>query len=104
MSIVRIQRKGQVTIPTRLRIQVGLADGDLLEATAEKGRIVLTPRIGVEDEYTPAQRRAIDTRLDKAEADVKAGRLSKAFSNHSEFIASLDEAAKRVRTSNSKHK
>ena len=34
-TIVRVQRKGQVTIPTRLRVQVGLLDGDQVEAKAD---------------------------------------------------------------------
>jgi AbrB family looped-hinge helix DNA binding protein len=94
--IVKVQRKGQVTIPTRLRAQVGLVDGDLVEARAHRGRIVLTPKLIVDREYTPAQPRVIDARLAKAEADIKAGRVSKAFSNHSEFIADLQNAAAKL--------
>ena len=92
-TFVKVQRKGQVTIPTRLRAQLGLVDGDLVEARAHRGRIVLTPKVVVDREYPPAQRRIIDARLAKAEADIKAGRVSKAFSNHSEFIADLHNAA-----------
>ena len=95
-TIVKVQRKGQVTIPTRLRAQVGLVDGDLVEARAHRGRIVLTPKVIVNREYTPSQRRVIDARLAKAEADIKAGRVSKAFSNHSEFIADLHSAAAKL--------
>ena len=95
-TIVKVQRKGQVTIPTRLRAQLGLGDGDLVEARAHRGRIVLTPKIIVNREYTPAQRRIIDARLTKAEADIKAGRVSKPFSNHSEFTADLQNAAAKL--------
>ncbi len=95
-SIVKVQRKGQVTIPTRLRAQLGLVDGDLVEARAHRGRIVLTPKIIVNREYSPAQRRVIDARLAKAEADIKAGRVSQAFSNHSEFVADLRNAAAKL--------
>ena len=95
-TIVKVQRKGQVTIPTRLRAQLGLADGDLVEARAHRGRIVLTPKLIVDREYTPAQRRAIDARLAKAEADIEAGRVSKPFSKHSEFIADLRRAAAKL--------
>ena len=95
-SIVKVQRNGQVTIPTRLRAQVGLVGGDLVEARAHRGRIVLTPKATIDREYTPAQRRVIDARLAKAEADIKAGHLSKAFSNHNEFIADLQNAAARL--------
>jgi hypothetical protein len=43
-----------------------------------------------------AQRRVIDARLAKADADIKAGRVSKAFSDHGEFIAALDREAARL--------
>jgi AbrB family looped-hinge helix DNA binding protein len=100
-TIVKVQRKGQVTIPMRLRAQLGLVDGDLVEARAHKGRIVLTPKLIVDREYTPAQRRVVDARLAKAEADIKAGRVSKAFSNHSEFVADLRNPAAKLRGSKS---
>jgi len=99
----KIQNKGQVTIPTAVRRQAGLAKGDLVNFAFQRGRIVMTPKLVIDrsrfpiadGEYTPAQRRAIDARLAKADADIKAGRLSKAFSDHGEFIAALhDEAAR----------
>lgn len=94
-TFVKIQRKGQVTIPTRLRAQLGLTGGDVVEARAHRGRIVLTPKLVVDREYTPHQRRVIDARLAKAEADVKAGRVSKAYSDHREFTTDLHRAAAR---------
>ena len=45
----------------------------------------------------------IDARLAQAEADIKAGRVSKAFSNHREFIASLHNAAAKFGASEDKH-
>jgi len=103
MSIVKVQRKGQVTIPTRLRAEVGLLDGGFVEATAHRGKIVLTPKLIVDREFTPAQRRFIDARLTKAEADIQAGRVSKAFSNHSEFIADLHNATAKLGARKTKH-
>ena len=72
-TIIKIQRKGQVTIPTRLRVQVGLTDGDFVEAKAERGKIVLTPKLIVDREYTPAQRRVIDAHLAESLEQVKRG-------------------------------
>ena len=95
-TFVKIQRKGQVTIPTRLRAQLGLTGGDVVEARAHRGRIVLTPKLVADREYTPDQRRVIDARLAKAEADVKAGRVSKAYSDHREFTTDLHRAAARL--------
>jgi AbrB family looped-hinge helix DNA binding protein len=103
MCLLKVQRKGQVTIPTRLRAQVGLLDGDLVEARAHNGEIILTPKFIVDREYTPAQRRVIDARLAKAEADIKAGGVSKAFSNHSKFIADLHKAAAKLGAKKTKH-
>jgi AbrB family looped-hinge helix DNA binding protein len=99
----KIQNKGQVTIPTAVRRQAGLAKGDLVNFAFRRGRIVMTPKLAIDrsrfptadGEYTPAERRAIDAGLAKADADIKAGRVSKAFSDHGEFIAALhDEAAR----------
>lgn len=41
MSLVRVRENGQVTLPLELRNQMGLQQGDLLEASVEDGRIVL---------------------------------------------------------------
>jgi hypothetical protein len=46
----------------------------------------------------PEQRRVIDARLAKADADIKAGRVSKAFSDHGEFIADLHKAVTKLST------
>jgi AbrB family looped-hinge helix DNA binding protein len=42
-ATAKIQHKGQVTIPTRLRNQAGLSKGDLVEFTFQRGKIVITP-------------------------------------------------------------
>ena len=72
MSIlVKIQSKGQVTLPVSLRSQAGISEGDLVEAVFHRGKIVLTPKVVIDsltfptsdDEYTPSQRRIIDARL-----------------------------------------
>jgi AbrB family looped-hinge helix DNA binding protein len=106
----RIQDKGQVTIPTGVRRQAGLSKGDLVEFTYQRGKIVITPKLVInrsqfpnaDDEYTPEQRRRLDARLDKAEADIKAGRVSGPFETHEEFIASLHKAAKKYQAKKTK--
>jgi len=99
----KIQNKGQVTIPTAVRRQAGLAKGDLVNFAFQRGKIVITPRLVIDrsqfpnadDEYTPAQRRIIDARLAKADADIKSGRVSRVFETHEEFIADLHKEAKK---------
>ena len=83
-TLVKVQHKGQVTIPSWLRQQAGIAEGDLVEATFRRGHIVLTPKVVVDrtavpnadGEYTPAQRSAINARLAKADKEIKSGRPS----------------------------
>jgi AbrB family looped-hinge helix DNA binding protein len=75
-SLVKIHHKGQMTLPSRLRSAIGIAEGDLVEASVQRGRIVLTPKLAIDrskyptadDEYTPKQRRMIDARLALARA------------------------------------
>ena len=69
-STTKIQHKGQVTIPTSVMRQAGLSKGDPVNFTFSHGKIVITPKLVIDrsqfpnadDEYTPAQRRVIDTR------------------------------------------
>ncbi len=97
MSVVRIQKKGQVTIPTRLRHQAGLADGDLVDASLQRGKIILTPQVLIDrakfptadGEYTPEQRRIIDARLAESAEDVKQGRTYGPFDSASATIKFL---------------
>jgi AbrB family looped-hinge helix DNA binding protein len=42
MSIVTVKKKYQIVIPARLRHEVGIDVGDILEAKVERGKIVFT--------------------------------------------------------------
>lgn len=42
-EIVKIQPKGVITIPKKLRVSLGIADNDLIRLKEEKGRITITP-------------------------------------------------------------
>jgi AbrB family looped-hinge helix DNA binding protein len=101
-TIIKIQRKGQVTIPTRLRIQVGLVDGDLVEAKAERGKIVLTPKLIADREYTPEQRRIIDARLAESLEDIKNGRIHGPFDSARAAITFLRKEIKARKTTGGK--
>jgi AbrB family looped-hinge helix DNA binding protein len=112
-TLVRIHRKGQMTLPSRLRAAIGLADGDLVEATVLRGKIVLTPKLIVDrtrfpnadDEYTPVQRRIIDARLEGSEGDLKKGQTAGPFKAASEMVAHMKgELKKRAASRKSKSK
>jgi AbrB family looped-hinge helix DNA binding protein len=104
-TLIRIEHNGQVTLPSRLRTRAGLSQGDIVEAAFERGKIILTPKVVIDrsklpnadDEYTPAQRRVIDARLDKAEAEIKKGRVSAAFETAAQFGAALRADAEKLK-------
>jgi AbrB family looped-hinge helix DNA binding protein len=86
MAIVTIKNKYQVVIPQRVREQVGVQVGDLLEAQVDKGKIVFTPKSIVD--------RAIAEGLD----DIKKGRVHGPFASEGEMVAALkDKGRKPVR-------
>ncbi|MGI8991701.1 MAG: AbrB/MazE/SpoVT family DNA-binding domain-containing protein [Bryobacteraceae bacterium] len=86
-TTAKIEHKGQVTIPPRVREQAGLSQCDLVEFSFQRGKIVMTPKLAIDlsefpnadDEYTPEQRRIIDARLDKSDENIKAGRVHGPF-------------------------
>jgi AbrB family looped-hinge helix DNA binding protein len=102
-TLVKIHRKGQMTLPTRLRTQAGISEGDLLEAAFHRGKIVLTPTLAIDrskfsnadDEYTPQQRRIVDTRLAESAEDLKRGRTFGPFNTADEMIASMKAQLKK---------
>jgi AbrB family looped-hinge helix DNA binding protein len=99
-TLVRIQRKGQMTLPSRLRSAIGVAEGDLVEASVQSGKIVLTPKLVIDptdDRYTPAQRRAIDRGIAQSLREYKQGRGFGPFDTHEAFIASLHKEAAKLR-------
>ena len=50
-----------MTLPSRLRSAIGVSEGDMVEASVHRGKIVLTPKVVIDhskfpnadDEYTP---------------------------------------------------
>ena len=44
MPLVKVKEKFQITLPAELRQALHLAVGDMLEATIEQDKIVLTPK------------------------------------------------------------
>jgi AbrB family looped-hinge helix DNA binding protein len=109
-TLVKIHRKGQMTLPTRLRSQAGISEGDLVEAAFQRGKIVLTPKLVIDrtkfpnadNEYTPQQRRAIDRGIAQSLKEFKQGRSYGPFDSHAGFIASLHRETKKLRGKKSK--
>jgi AbrB family looped-hinge helix DNA binding protein len=93
MSEVKV-RKGQVTIPTRIRTRLGIADGDVLDMKVRSNCVVLTRKDDAEEELTPEQRRIIDAQLAEGLEDVKMGRVYGPFKTITELERSMREVAR----------
>ncbi|HUS07845.1 MAG TPA: AbrB/MazE/SpoVT family DNA-binding domain-containing protein [Bryobacteraceae bacterium] len=102
-TLVKVQKKGQLTIPNEMRNIIGLADGGYVQVVLKGRKIILEPAQIVTrtaaEELTPAQRRTVDARLAEGLADVKAGRVHGPFGTHGEMMAFLNkESTPRKRT------
>jgi AbrB family looped-hinge helix DNA binding protein len=77
MSLVKLNIKGQVTLPSSLRERAGLDAGDLLEIKLEKGKITLTPQS------------LVDQHLEEGLEDIRKGRTYGPFNTADDMIASM---------------
>ena len=94
---IRNNNKTPLVVPPAVRRRAGFKSGQELEIKASGGVITILPKLpNADDEYTPEQRRVINAQLDKADADIRAGRVHGPFSTHKEFIASLHKEAKKL--------
>jgi len=85
MPFVTVKNKYQVVIPARVRAQVGIKVGDLLEAKAVRGKVTFAPKS------------VLDRRLAEALEDVKQGQVYGPFDTHEEFVRSLHANARKLR-------
>jgi AbrB family looped-hinge helix DNA binding protein len=99
MSEVKV-RKGQVTIPTRIRSRLGIADGDVLDMKVRSNCVVLTPKPAIDDdpEYTPEQRKIVEAELAKGLEDIKMGRVYGPFKTIAELERSMRQVGKKLRS------
>lgn len=89
--------KAPLVVPLSVRRMAGHKNDEDLEFRVSRGVITIRPKpIAAVDDNTHRERRIVNARLAKADADIKAGRMSKAFSDHGEFIAALHKEAGRL--------
>jgi len=101
--VVKNKVRTPLVVPPSVRRLAGHKNDQDLEFRVSGGVIIIRPWRSVsDDEYTPRQRRVIDARLAKADADVKAGRVSAPFSDHAEFIDALHKEAAKLLTKKTK--
>jgi bifunctional DNA-binding transcriptional regulator/antitoxin component of YhaV-PrlF toxin-antitoxin module len=96
MTVV-VNNKTGLVVPPSVRRRAGIKNGDQVEFRVSRGVINIIPKPpSADNEYTPAQRRAVDRALAKGLEDIRRGRLQGPFSNHEEFTASLHQEVKKL--------
>jgi bifunctional DNA-binding transcriptional regulator/antitoxin component of YhaV-PrlF toxin-antitoxin module len=94
---VTVKNKTPLVVPPAVRRQAGLKSGQEIEFKVSGGVISISPELPTaDDEYTPEQRRFVDSQLAEGLADVRTGRVHGPFSTHKEFITSLHKEARKL--------
>jgi AbrB family looped-hinge helix DNA binding protein len=89
MSVARVRRKGQITIPEEIRRRVRLEEGDLVDVAVEEGSIVIRPKKLIEAAQAWFWTDAWQAGEREASADIAAGRLT-TFESSDDFVRSLE--------------
>ena len=85
----------EITVPPAILRKAGFAIGQEVEFKASRGVITIQPKPALaKEEYTPAQRRAIDAELAKSLVDIKAGRTFGPFESADQMIAHMESQIK----------
>lgn len=102
---ITLKDNAGLLVPPSVQRRAGLKLGDRLKFQVSAGVITITAAPGKpakrntqkEPEYTPAQRRTIDARLDRAAKEVKAGLVSPAFDSIEDFAVALKSDAAKLK-------
>jgi AbrB family looped-hinge helix DNA binding protein len=93
---VTVKNKTPIVVPLAVRRKAGLKSGDKIEFKVSGRVITILPTPPeTEDEYTPAERRAIDRGIAQSEKDYAAGKSYGPFETVSEAIASINANLRR---------
>ena len=74
MSLIQVREKAQITIPSKIRKELGIKKGDYLEVAKEDDRIVIIPKILIEKASVNLSAKG-EEMLKDAINDVKKGKV-----------------------------
>lgn len=80
--LVRVKNKFQITIPTKVRKEIRIKEGDILEVCIKDNTIVIKPKIVVD-------RSSIENAINEGLMDYKKGEMLGPFKNIKEFKSAL---------------
>jgi bifunctional DNA-binding transcriptional regulator/antitoxin component of YhaV-PrlF toxin-antitoxin module len=88
-----------LVVPRAIRRKAGFKSGQELEIKASGGVITIVPKPpSADDEYTPAERRAIDRGIAQSEKEYRDGKHAGPFGTAEEFLADLHRESNRLAT------
>ena len=88
MSLTKVTRNGQVTIPAEMRRQVGIDEGDLIELEVVGDHLILVPKKLIDKSQAYFWTAEWQTAEREAQRDIDAGRLEE-FSSVDDLLSSL---------------
>ena len=74
MFLIQVREKAQITIPNRIRKELGIKEGDYLEIVKEDDKIVIIPKILVDKVSVNLSAKG-EEMLKEAIDDVKKGKV-----------------------------
>ncbi len=90
-TVLQIRSNGQITLPTTVRRQAHLSEGDLLEVTVESdGSLRLIPKVAIDRSQAYFWTKRWQQAELEAEEDLKAGRYQD-FDTIDDFIKALED-------------
>jgi len=101
---VAVKNRAPVIVPPAALRRAGFTSGQELEVKASDGVITILPKLpaATDDEYTPAERLAIDRGIAASERDYEEGRSYGPFKTHEAFVASLHAEKAKLRKKKNK--
>lgn len=91
IPVLQIRSNGQITLPTAIRRQARLKEGDLLEVVVEAdGSLRLVPKVAIDRSQAYFWSKRWQQAEQEAEADLENGRYQD-FENMDDFIQSLQQ-------------
>jgi len=79
-----------LVVPKAIRRKAGFRSGQELEIKASGGVITIVPKpAAAGNEYTAAERRAVDRGISQSEKEYRAGKHAGPFATADEFLADL---------------
>ena len=88
MPMIKVVRKGQITLPKEFRDALSIDEGQILEAEIKNSRIILKPLAFVERGSVLSSKGK--QKVKEALEDIKKGAVSKAYDDVDEMIKDLE--------------